>query len=154
MTMQLSPALYSDLLTQARQHARLRVAQLLHQNHAEPVQRMVIAMQAQSYVRPHRHPLAQQWELVVVLQGELDVLWFAESGAVLERFRLTTGQGLQTPAGMWHSIVVPHDAAVFLEVKEGPFVSASAAEFALFAPEEGAVEVPHYLQSLRTASGL
>jgi cupin fold WbuC family metalloprotein len=45
---------------------------LLHADHQDQVQRLLIALEPNSYVRPHLH--SEQWEMIVLLRGQLDFL--------------------------------------------------------------------------------
>ncbi|VEA71212.1 Uncharacterised protein [Serratia rubidaea] len=65
---------------QAAQLPRLRTHHLLHDDTREPVQRMTIAMEPGTYIRPHRHP--HGWELLTPLRGRFVVLQFDDRGAV------------------------------------------------------------------------
>lgn len=123
-------ALTSRAATEPRQRAHL----LLHAGHDDPVQRLLIAAQPGTYVRPHVH--SQQWEMLTVLAGAIDVLTFADGGKLLRRTRLTPSQPLiQIPQGTWHGAVIPRTDTVILEIKPGPY---RPNEFADWAPPEGA----------------
>lgn len=105
---------------------------LLHAGHDDQVQRLLIALQPGSYVRPHQH--SQQWEMLVLQRGRLDVLAFAPDGVVLARHRLDRAAPvIQIPARTWHAGVVLEPDTVVMEVKPGPY---RPNEFADWAPEE------------------
>ncbi len=66
---------FSDLLQQSEQAAnspRLRAHRNLHPELSDPVQRLAIAMEPGTYVRPHRHP--HTFELLTALSGRFLVL--------------------------------------------------------------------------------
>lgn len=152
--MLLDQSLFSALLDAAAQSPRRRAFKNLHQDFAEPVQRVVIAIQPDSYVPPHRHVEIQQWELFVVLAGSVDFLQFDDAGQLTTRSTLTAGSaltGLELRPGAWHSIVAAPGGAVFLEVKQGPFDPAQPRHFAPFAPAEQDPEASAYLAWLSTA---
>jgi cupin fold WbuC family metalloprotein len=122
------------LTARAASEPRRRAHLLLHSGHDDGVQRLLIAGQPGTYVRPHVH--SQQWEMLAVLAGAIDVLTFSEAGALLARTRLTPQQPLiQIPQGTWHGAAIPVADTVILEVKPGPY---RANEFADWAPPEGA----------------
>jgi cupin fold WbuC family metalloprotein len=56
-----------DMARDAAQSERKRVHLLLHDGHADQVQRLVIVTQPGTYVRPHRHP--EQWEMLTLLRA-------------------------------------------------------------------------------------
>jgi hypothetical protein len=63
----------------------------------------------------------------------------------------TPNLGFETPSGTWHTVLAATDGAAFLEIKEGPYDPATAAEFAPWAPPEGHESVPAFQQWLREA---
>ncbi|OZT15122.1 WbuC family cupin fold metalloprotein, partial [Serratia marcescens] len=68
---------------QAASVARLRAHRTLHEELSDPVQRLAIAMEPGTYIRPHRHP--QTWELLTPLRGRFVVLQFNDDGVVTQR---------------------------------------------------------------------
>ncbi len=152
--MLLDQSLFNALLDAAAQSPRRRAFKNLHQDFAEPVQRVVIAIQPDSYVPPHRHVGAHQWELFVMLAGSIDFCQFDDAGRLTARQALTAGSvltGLELAPGAWHSIVAKPGGAVFLEVKQGPFDPAQPRYFAPFAPTEQDIQAGAYLAWLNTA---
>ncbi|WP_031568398.1 WbuC family cupin fold metalloprotein [Rheinheimera texasensis] len=152
--MLLDHSLFSALLDAAAQSPRRRAFKNLHQDFAEAVQRVVIAIQPDSYVPPHRHVEAHQWELFVVLAGSIDFCQFDDAGQLISRSTIVAGStlaGLELAPGIWHSIVAAPGGAVFLEVKQGPFDPAQPRYFAPFAPTEQDLQAGAYLAWLRTA---
>src|SRR5215813_5004812 len=73
------------LAKEANASPRRRAHLLLHSGHDDQVQRLLIALQPGSYVRPHQH--SQQWEMLVLHRGRLDVLAFTPDGALAARHR-------------------------------------------------------------------
>lgn len=136
-------AMLTDLLRQAKATPRLRSHLLLHTGHDDPVQRMVIALCAGTYFRPHRHP--EQWELLGLLKGRMDYLLFAPDGRLSERIALDASHSrvVQLPPGQVHGVVVMEDDTVIFEVKPGPF---RATEFESWSPEEGSAETAAFIQ--------
>ena len=117
---------------------RLRTHYNLHVSHDESIQRMCMAMEPGTYVRPHRHP--NTWELLLIIQGELLVLGFDDHGTVVARTQLTaSGEvvGVESPAGSWHAVAALSPATVVLEVKCGPYLPTDELDYASWAPPEG-----------------
>lgn len=147
-----SQAILDELTTKAAASPRLRANHNIHATSADLVQRFFIAAQRDSYFRPHRH-LAKS-ELALVLRGQFDVLTFDATGGVTGRVRVgsdTPNVGFETPRATWHTLLAASDGAAFLEIKEGPYDPATAAEFAPWAPPEGHESVPAFQQWLRHA---
>ena len=121
------------LALQAAKSERKRAHLLLHAGHEDQVQRLVIAMQPGTYVRPHHHSL--QWEMLILLTGGGEVLRFSEDGKLLGRIEMNAGAPVvQIPMGAWHGFVVCEADTAVMEVKPGPY---RPNEFAEWAPPEG-----------------
>jgi len=144
--------LLDELTAKAAASPRGRANYNIHSSAADPVQRFFIVANRQSYFRPHRH--LSKSELALVIRGQFDVVTFDDRGIVTARYVVgvdAQGFGFETPRATWHTLIARTDGAAFLEVKEGPYDPASAAEFASWAPAEGDASVPEFLQWLRTA---
>jgi cupin fold WbuC family metalloprotein len=145
-------ALLDDLAAKAAASPRARAHHTIHATAADVVQRFIVVALRDSYFRPHRH--ASRAELAVVMRGQFDVLTFDPEGRVLARYAVGDGTGslaYETPQGTWHTLVPGLTGGAFLEVKEGPYDPATAAEFAAWAPAEGEAAVGPFLQWLRRA---
>lgn len=137
----------------AAQAPRRRTHATLHDELSDPIQRVVIALQPGTYVRPHRHA-AQVWELFAVLEGALAVLIFAADGTVERRVELHAGGArmVQVPPGQWHSIACLAPDTLAFEVKPGPYRALSDKDFAAWAPAEtetGAAAMARWLETAR-----
>lgn len=117
---QITPALLDQLGQQAQQSPRRRANHNLHPELADPIQRLAIAMEPDTYVRPHRHP--HTWELLTPLRGRFLVLYFDDSGIVTARTILGEDCAmLENPAGQWHAVLSLDSGGVIFEVKHGPY---------------------------------
>lgn len=147
-----SHALLDELAARAAASPRLRANHNIHASPADLVQRFFIAANRASYFRPHRHRTKS--ELALVLRGRFDVVTFDGAGTVTARHPVGDGTpsiGFETPQGTWHTLLAAVDGATFLEIKEGPYDPASAAEFAAWAPPESDPGVARFLEWLRGA---
>lgn len=120
------------VFSQAMNSERKRAHLLLHASHQEKVQRLLIAMVQGSYVDPHYHELPHQWELFVVLQGEVRVSLYDKNGQVVsvrDYGPAQTAAIMELEPGEIHSVECISDRALLLEVKEGPFDPAFAKAF-------------------------
>jgi cupin fold WbuC family metalloprotein len=77
----------AELLEQAASADRRRSHILLHADHQDQVQRLLIGLEPDSYVRPHVH--SEQWEMLVLLHGRLDVLIFSPQAELLQRLAMS-----------------------------------------------------------------
>lgn len=126
------------LAKQAATASRKRSHLLLHSGPDDPVQRLLIAAQPGTYVRPHKH--SQQWEMLVLLQGRVDLLLFRGTGELLSCETLTsTTPVAQIPIAKWRSCLVREPDTLLLEIKPGPY---RPNEFADWAPEEHDEQAP------------
>lgn len=109
------------LLSDAKMSPRRRSHLLLHESHADPTQRLLVAFDQGTYMQPHRHP--EQWEMIVPMRGTLALLLFSDDGHVADRIELTAGSIpiSQITAGVRHSVVAMTSSALMLEIKPGPF---------------------------------
>ena len=142
--------LIDELIVRAAASDRRRTNHNVHESPSDPIQRMVVAAQRDSYFRPHRH--ATKWEFAVVIRGRFDVILLDDTGCVTERLSVGLGGdavGFEIPPNSWHSWIPAVDGSVFVEVKQGPYDSRTAADFAVWAPAEGAADVGRYLERLR-----
>jgi cupin fold WbuC family metalloprotein len=145
-------ALLDELTAKAAASPRLRANHNIHASADDRVQRFFVTASRDSYFRPHRH--LTKSELTVVLRGQFDVLTFDEAGVVTARYTVGEGAttlGYETPQATWHTLLAAADGATFLEIKEGPYDPATAAQLAPWAPAEGDAKVPQFLGWLREA---
>jgi cupin fold WbuC family metalloprotein len=123
----------ADLATRARAAPRKRTHLLLHEGPADPVQRLIIVLQPQTYVRPHQH--SRQWEMLVLQQGRGNLLIFDGDARLMDRIELSPRSSMvQIPIGVCHGFVVLEPNTAVLEIKPGPYLPN---EFVDWAPEEG-----------------
>ena len=128
------------LSSEAAAGERLRANRNLHDDLAEPVQRMLNAFEEGTYVRPHRHQDPPKWELFLALSGAAACLTFDDAGGVSERCEIRAGGpvfGLEIPAGAWHSLAALEPGTVLFELKPGPYEPLADKDFAGWAPAEG-----------------
>lgn len=120
------------LYEQAGQSERLRSHLLLHNSHQDKVQRLLIALVKGSYVDPHYHELPHQWEMFIVMQGQVQVCLYGKDGKVVNRFVAGENTGINVvefSPGDIHSVECMSPRALMMEVKEGPFNPSFAKAF-------------------------
>ncbi|AAQ61954.1 WbuC family cupin fold metalloprotein [Chromobacterium violaceum] len=140
----------ADLSAQAACAPRLRAHHNIHAELGDAIQRLAIAMEPDTYVRPHRHPGSP--ELLIMLSGALDWIEFDAAGeTVVARHRLSEdgARVFEMPAGTWHSVVSLEPGSVVFEIKRGPYLPLPAADQAAWAPAEGDARVADMLAFLR-----
>lgn len=151
---QLNQCLFDELANDARKSPRLRSHHNFHQTADDAVQRVLIALQPESYVAVHSHPQSWKWEMLLVLRGELDCLVFSAEGEVLDRYCLTpehNATGVELPAGCWHSIICKQPDTILLEIKPGPYDPGTAAIMTTWCPLEGSEAADPYHKWMKNA---
>lgn len=147
-----SQSLLDELTARAAASPRGRAHHDIHASSSDPVQRFFVVANRRSYFRPHRH--TARAELALVVRGRFTVLLFDPEGRVTARYEVGEGTpdiAYETPQAAWHTLISEADGSAFLEVKEGPYDPATAAEFAAWAPEEGHAWTAAFLEWARTA---
>lgn len=135
------------LTDEAARAPRQRTHLLLHAGPDDQVQRLLIAAQPDTYVRPHQH--TQQWEMLILQSGCVDILIYDETGAVRERHTLDANAPIvEIAVSAWHSCLIRSPNTVVMEVKPGPF---RPNEFAAWAPEEGNDRAGEFLSWTKSA---
>jgi cupin fold WbuC family metalloprotein len=135
----ITPTMLEALGQQAQASPRRRANLNLHGELSDPIQRLAIAMEPDTYVRPHRHP--QTWELLYPLAGRFVVLHFDEAGVVTARAVLGQDAAvIETPAGGWHAVLSLDTGGVIFEVKHGPYQPIVEADYALWSPAADAAD--------------
>jgi cupin fold WbuC family metalloprotein len=148
----ISTALLDELATKAAASPRRRAHHNLHASSADALQRFIVVALRDSYVRPHRH--WSKSELVTIVRGRFEMVIFDAAGAITNRCVLgegTANMAYELAEGTWHTLLPLTDGAAFLEVKEGPYDPATAAEFAAWAPEEGSASVAEFQSWVKRA---
>lgn len=149
-------SLMAGLVDAARQAPRRRVHRNFHPGDDYPAHRLLIAMEPDSYVPPHRHLSSAKDETLLILSGSLGVVFFDDLGKPARCLVLQSGGerlGVDIPHGVYHTVLALVPGTVFFEAKAGPYVPVSAAERAAWAPQEGEAGVPAYLAGLRECCG-
>ncbi|MBS0847878.1 WbuC family cupin fold metalloprotein [Citrobacter sp. JGM124] len=130
---------FSDMQQQsaAASHApRLRAHRNFHPELSDPVQRLAIAMEPGTYIRPHRHP--HTFELLLPLRGRFLVLNFDDQGTVTQRVILGEDcTALEMDAGTWHAVLSLDKGGIIFEVKQGGYQPVAEQDSAPWAPAEG-----------------
>ena len=142
------------LCREAAGSPRRRAHLNLHDDLEEDLQRLLIALQPDTYIRPHRHPEDYKRETLVILRGRCACYTFNDSGEVDRVTILDPREGsfvCEIPDQQWHSLACLEADTVVLEFKRGPYVPLAPENFAPWAPEETSDTRTAYLESLAQA---
>jgi cupin fold WbuC family metalloprotein len=140
------------LVSEARNNPRRRKHYNFHKSYDEPVQRLLNAIEPDSYIRPHMHKNPDKTEIFLVLRGSFLVITFNEDGSIANRNILKVDEeqyGVEISPGIYHTIISLEPGSVAYEIKNGPFDVSVDKKFASWAPEEGTEEGLSYIKSLK-----
>ena len=147
----ISPDLLNDLTQKAKQSPRRRLNHNFHDELADPINRMLNALEPGTYIQPHKHENPHKREVFIVLRGSLVVVFFDDSGNPREFVLLDPengNYGVEVPVGVWHSLFALESGTVIYEVKDGPYSPIDDKNFASWAPREGEPECEPYLKMM------
>jgi cupin fold WbuC family metalloprotein len=137
---QIDDMLLDSLTRKARESPRKRSHYNLHPELGDPIQRLCVAIEPGTYIRPHRHASPDTFEVFMLLRGSAVFLLFNEDGRVTGRSVLEAGGpviAVEIPAKTWHAMASLESGTVFFEIKQGPYVQPSQHNVASWAPAEG-----------------
>lgn len=117
---------------------RHRVRICAHQDSADRLHEMLIALGQETYIRPHKHP--NKSESFHLVEGLVDILIFDEQGKVLEVVKMgapSSGRKFyyRLPPGVYHTLLIHAAPVIFHETTNGPFNRADTI-FAPWSPAE------------------
>lgn len=145
-------AMLDALIKDARAAPRRRKHLNLHHSPSEPCQRLLNAIEPESYIHPHRHPTYRTNECLIALRGELALLTFDDAGEVLASHRFGGARAtlavVELEPHSWHTVLALTSGAVLFETKSGPFDACAAKELAPWAPEEDSFKAARYFFAL------
>lgn len=142
-----------ELTDTAKKVDRLRSHLNVHDTLEASVQRLFIATEPDTYMRPHRHPQSHKWEFFMLLKGQIDLLIFDDDGHIIQRTNMSESdtRAVEIPPGIWHAYVCQRTSTLALEVKEGAYIPTPEEDFAPWSPAEGTKEAIEFLQWMRRA---
>ena len=119
----INEALLNETTERAKQSPRLRMNHNFHERLDDPVNRMLNALEPDTYIRPHRHLDPDKDEIFLLLRGRVAVFLFENDGNISRMQILDPKEGVygaEIKAGTWHSLLVLESGSVIYEIKEGP----------------------------------
>lgn len=139
------------LTSQARNNARKRARLCAHPAAEDRLHEMLIVLDRDTYVRPHRH--SGKSESFHVIEGELNVVIFHDDGSFQEVVRMGDYYSGRTffyrlMEDRYHTVLVNTPYALFHETTNGPFHRADSV-FASWSPAENEPGVVEYQNRLR-----
>ncbi|MDR0572966.1 MAG: WbuC family cupin fold metalloprotein [Tannerella sp.] len=146
--------LLDETTEKARQSPRLRMNYNFHESPDDPINRLINAMEPDTYLRPHRHKNPDKNEVFLILRGKAALFLFDDNGNITENIILdpkTGTYGGEIPCNVWHTLIVLESGSVIYEIKQGPFIPLSPENMAPWSPDtedtEGAKKFMNKLKS-------
>ena len=109
-----------------------------HPDGDDMLHEMIIAIDASSYIRPHKHP--GKSEAFHIVEGEVDIVVFKDDGEIDRIVPLgAPGSGrsfyYRMSKPFFHTLIIRSNVLIVHEITNGPF-RPEATVFADFAPED------------------
>lgn len=128
----------ASLKQQALANPRRRIRVCTHPDTNDWLHEMLIVHTRGTYVRPHKH--LNKSESVHIIEGEVDIVFLDDAGAVIDVVRLgdfRSGREFYCRANLqlYHTLLITTEFLVFHEITNGPFRREDSV-FATWAPEE------------------
>lgn len=140
-----------QLCREAGESQRLRKNLNMHDDFADPCQRLFNAIEPGTYIRPHRHLNPPRPECFMAVRGRMGLVVFDDEGEI-EQF-VPFGAGCDAVAVellpcQWHTLLAFESGSIFFETKPGPYLPLSDKDFAPWSPVEGGADAVDYLTLL------
>lgn len=146
--------LLDETSEKAKASPRFRINYNFHEQLDDPINRLLNAMEPETYIRPHRHLNPPKEEIFFILRGKVMLFVFDDKGNITDKLLMGPEEGVygaELPAGTWHSLLVLETNTVLYEVKPGPFVPLSEEDMAAWSPEQDETEkIGEYMKYLRS----
>ena len=146
--------LLDETTARAKQSPRLRMNYNFHESLDDPINRLINAMEPDTYLRPHRHMNPDKNEVFLILRGKAALFLFDDDGNISEQVILDPKTGVyggEIPCNVWHTLIVLESGSVIYEVKQGPFAPLSPENMAPWSPAaEDTENVKVFMNNLKT----
>lgn len=140
---EINDILFDQMVEKARSSPRKRKNHNFHTVASDSLQRMIHAMEPETYVQPHKHLDPDKREVFLVFRGKVAAIEYRDDGSVENWAVLDTAAGVHgvemTPR-KWHSLIALETGTVIYEIKDGPYDPADDKYFADWAPKEDAAD--------------
>lgn len=143
--------LLDQVVNEAKESTRLRKNHNFHTDYADPINRMLNAMEPGTYARPHKHEDPDKREAFFILRGRMAVIIYNEDGTISDHMILDAREeryGVEIPPKVWHSVISLESGSVVYEIKDGPYFPMNDKNFASWAPAEGSDKCQEYIDSI------
>ena len=135
----------------AKTSKRRRMNYNFHKDPSATLQRMLNAIEPETYIQPHKHENPDKVEAFFVLRGKILVVEFDDEGNISDHIILDPLKGnfgAEIAPRKWHTIISLEKNSVAYEVKDGPYDANIDKNFASWAPSEGDPCASKYIQEI------
>jgi cupin fold WbuC family metalloprotein len=148
----LTPSDLDALTEQARAQSRRRQHRNLHSCAEEPCQRLINAVEPDSYIPPHCHIHQLTHECLLALRGSFAIIIFDDIGTPVTAWRFggvaAELEVVEIAPAVWHTVIALEHGSVLFETKSGPYQPNQSKLLAPWAPIESDPASAGYLSSL------
>jgi cupin fold WbuC family metalloprotein len=138
----------------ALESPRLRMNYNFHDTLDDPINRLINAMEPDTYLRPHRHKNPDKVEIFLILRGRVALFLFDDQGNITDYYILDPNAGVyggEIPAEVWHTLLVLESGSTVYEVKQGPFAPLASDNMAPWSPApEDEIGVKKFIDNLKS----
>ena len=121
-----------ECLQQSQQAANLRSRILVHDTTDNPIQEMLIVLDHNSYVMPHRQ--LDRIKSYILISGKMRFLVFDDAGNITETSTLSDSAAdnriIRFDSSEWHTVVPISDNVIYVEIAQGSYHGSSWAPWA------------------------
>ena len=132
--------LLNKVSAKAVESPRKRINHNFHPLMNDPLQRLLNAIEPDTYIQPHKHENPDKREVFFILSGTALVVEFDENGNISDNVILNNSKGnfiVEIAEKTYHSIISLEKGTVVYEIKDGPYSPNDDKNFAKWAPKEG-----------------
>ncbi len=142
------------LSSEAKKSKRKRLNYNFHTSSSDTIQRMLNAIEPETYIAPHKHENPDKREVFVLLKGKMTILFFDDKGEItnfisLDKSGITL---VEIPPKTWHTVISMQTGTVYYEIKDGPYDVQADKIFAPWAPLEEDCNSMEFLKKLKIKS--
>ena len=137
----------NSISQKAKASPRRRMNFNYHKEDAATLQRMLNALEPNTYIQPHKHENPDKVEVFFVLKGRVLLVEFNDDGDIIDHIVLDPklgNYGGEIPPRVWHSLICLEAGSIAYEVKDGPYDPNIDKHFAAWAPAEGHPDCEKY----------
>ncbi|MGB3242749.1 MAG: WbuC family cupin fold metalloprotein [Candidatus Omnitrophota bacterium] len=143
--------LLTETAAKAKDAERKRCNHNFHKDPADPINRMLNAMEKGTYFCPHKHENPDKREIFIILKGRVLIAEFNENGRVTDHITLDPekgNMGVEIPPKVWHTLVPLAENSVLYEIKDGPYNKDIDKTFPEWAPKEGEEDTQEFVDRI------